>query len=339
MTMLLRRAAPWLVIAALAAVVVFARLPAGPHYLYVIHKTGHPLVFGLIAWILHTQCQRNPRYLITLLWALLLGGATELLQAAFQRDASWLDVGRDGIGAIAALSLHACLRRRGPMYTLLATLALSAVAAPLVWCSAAYANRALQFPVIAQFRSPLDRYFLAANTAPLTQLRSDHQLLITPDVDSSGLVLDEPAPDWSRFSLLAVDVTNPNDVTLQLVLRIHDLRHTWEHTDRYNGRFELPAHARQILRVPLSDVAAAPQGRRMDLRHIRGIALFVPLNARPQPFVVSRLWLEADTPATAYVYRTAQLTLQAEPHPLKPIAGADLTARLCAPVDVLPPIL
>jgi VanZ family protein len=302
----LSRALTALLIAALAAMVIYVRLPAGPHYLYVLHKLGHPLAFGLIAWLIHTQRRGAPRWLTTLLLALLLGGATELAQAALGRDARWSDVARDGLGAAAALAMHgwwlvrrarhaASARHRPGMDRwcgLLAAMLLLAVAAPLLWCAAAYANRALRFPVLAQFSTPLDRYFVATSGARLETSDAPAGLRVVPDEHGSGLGLDEPTPDWSEHHTLFVEVSNPNDSSLSLMLRIHDRQHNWEHRDRYNRRFELPAHARQILRVPLSDVATAPHGRRMDLRQIQGIALFVPLNATPQPFVVSRLWLE-----------------------------------------------
>jgi len=292
------RLAPWLCMLALALLVVYAAVPRGPRYLYVIHKTGHPLVFGVIAWLLARELSRAPRpssrALAAGVWALagavLIGGATELAQLPLQRGASWLDVGRDALGAATALALRAALLHRTGPRVAAAALLLTCTLAPLFWCVAAYAHRAAQFPVIAQFRSPLDRYFIAPGTSLLALDVAQSALHVAPGARGSVMYLDEPAADWRGYGALEVQVENPNDVTLRLMVRVHDERHTWQSADRYNGEFDLAPHARQAVRIPLAVIATAPRGRRMDLARIAGVAVFVPAGP-PLPFLLHALRL------------------------------------------------
>ena len=105
------------------------------------------------------------------------GAVTEFAQGFVNRDPSTFDVLRDAWGAAAALVAYAALaprgllRGRGRWRALGAAVALGAFAvmlAPLGLSVLAYAHRDLAYPTLAQWCSPLDRYFLRPVAAHLT---------------------------------------------------------------------------------------------------------------------------------------------------------------------------
>ena len=91
---------------------------------------------------------------------------------------------------------------------------------------------------------------------------------------------------------MLLDLTNPGDRPLELSLRIHDVRHDQEYSDRFNWRITLPAQSRETIRVPLAAVRNAPRGRQMDLEHIAGLLLFRTGPERADVVYVTRITLE-----------------------------------------------
>ena len=103
----------------------------------------------------------------------------------------------------------------------------------------------------------------------------------------------EVPPDWSGYTTLAVDFTNPTPMNLQFILRVHDARHDNQPEDRFGRRFELPAGTRDVLRVPLQDIAAGPKTRRLDLQRVAGMIIFRTDDSPPAgELYLSRVWLE-----------------------------------------------
>jgi hypothetical protein len=89
-----------------------------------------------------------------------------------------------------------------------------------------------------------------------------------------GVAFHEPVPDWRRYKTLSIDVENPDGEPLDLVVRVHDIRHKRIFNDRFNRKFELAAHERRNLRISLEDIRLAPRGRHMDMAHVSDITLF-----------------------------------------------------------------
>ena len=167
-------------IALLAAVVVFADLPHTTKFMHELHKAGHPVVFGAIALLLlslfanrangkREYCWRH--YFSAFGMTIAIGAATEIAQQFTHRDSSIVDVLSDATGAAACLALHAgwfgaTSVAREPKVRIacwtLGLLATLTAAAPMTWCLVAYAWRDVQFPVIAQYRSAPDTYFISA---------------------------------------------------------------------------------------------------------------------------------------------------------------------------------
>lgn len=283
-------------IAALALTVVYGELPARPALLHVLEKLGHPGVFGaegLLALALaYRSAARAPPwrgYALALGTCALLGAATELAQNITHRSPSLTDVGLDLEGALCALAVAFAVDERivgararlGRALSWGVAAALGAViSAPLLFALAAYANRALTFPVLFTPRTALDLYFVqpghqvismqSASDAPnrrvlRVQLR---------DFPFAGIALSEPSADWRMRRALRVDVANPSAAQLTFNVRVDDTHGSKEFADRYNGAFLLAPRSRRAIVIPLATVAAGPQYRTLDLSTIARVVLF-----------------------------------------------------------------
>ncbi len=306
-------------IGGLALAVVFGELPGRPLILHVLQKLAHPGVFGIIALSVLVLARQRAggagpvwrEYLIALLAAIAVGGLTEIAQLFSHRDPSLRDVGLDARGAVAALCLAAAFDARcrpgahGTWWRALylaAGLAFAAlILTPLVWTIAGYANRSQRFPVLLEPASRLDLLFVSLGGSPSERIQLPAAyaqsagetalripLLVRP---VAGVWLDEPSPDWSGRQALLVDVTNPGRSILQLHVRVHDRSHNFTAGDRFDAVREIPPGRRETLAFPLETIASAPTGRRLDLRHVAGLALFRVGSEGPREFWLQRVEL------------------------------------------------
>ena len=304
----------------LALLVVFAAIPRSTLLMHVLHKSGHPAVFGaislLVLWILNeTGTSALPgtwqKYFQALGIAIFIGGATEVLQQFTHRDSRWADLVSDAVGATACLALHAAwfgpgsvskqrFLKRGLM--LLGFLAAIIAVSPMAWCLMAYAQRDGQFPVIAQCGTPLDLYFIsrtADNPAcahlPRKWARDDSEKALRIDLAAGrypGMQSIEPFPYWRGYRSLAVDITNPGDSSLDLVIRVHDHQHNREFNDRFNGPVKIDGQTRMTVVVPLESIERAPKRRFLKLDSVANVGVFALQPEKNGEFFVSRIWLQ-----------------------------------------------
>ena len=304
---------------ALSGLVLFGELPGRPLILHTLQKLAHPAVFGLIAVCLLAFEQQRAggarpvvmQYVRALLFAIALGGMTELGQLFTHRDPSLRDMLLDARGAACALvwatlfdarcraGWRPALRRA---IGLLVAVALSAlILSPLAWASAGYAQRAWRFPTLFTPATRLDLLFigLTASTPELAKVppnvaRAPHELALRVPLQSrpyAGVTLDEPSPDWRGFHVLVVEASNATRTDLTVHLRIHDRSHDWTAPDRYNTEFRLAAGSRGSFEFPLEDIQHGPSGRLLDLGHVAGVALYRAGPEGPREFWLHRIEL------------------------------------------------
>jgi VanZ family protein len=309
-------------IAILLAAVVFAPVPGDTRWIRTLHNSAHAPIFGCVSLLVllvactHRRLQTLRllgQYILALAAALALGIVTELLQIPVGRDASVEDALHDTIGALAFLGLFAVLDTRirsvpqnRPIRfaaAVVGLVSLAIAAAPVTRAALEYQQRDERFPVLVDFSQRYDRYFIFQQSSDFSPMKlpapwahaTDESAMRVRLLDGPypGLNFIELPPDWSAYHTLAVDLTNPTPMNLQLVLRIHDAEHNNQPEDRFSKRFELPPGTREILRVRLDDVAAAPKSRRLDLHRIAGLIIFRAEDSPPAgELYLSRVWLE-----------------------------------------------
>ncbi len=323
-----RNIASLVAITLLAALVVFKGLPNTTKFLHVLHKTGHPLAFGLIALLVFSllakrnfMLTRPPwvAYLAAFIITVLIGAATEIAQLFTHRDARLADVISDAIGATACLAGHAAAFGSGRLArptgsrlgaALLALAAAGVSLAPLAWCVAAYAVRDAAFPVILENPSRLDMYFVATGAGNLSVMplpESARPDALPADAASGnvitavkvaldngeypGLSITEPYPRWSRYQSLAIDLTNPGPRDLHIVIRVHDRQHINQYDDRFNRDVILAAKSRNTILIPLHEIQHGAKRRLLNLDAIAGLNCFSPGPVPGGVFYVNRIWL------------------------------------------------
>jgi hypothetical protein len=290
-----------------------------------LQDAGHGPVFAGIAIVLllwrapqHGATVRSEaQYRDAFLLALALGFLTEMVQVWMpDRQVSMPDVLHDAAGAALGLSLLWWWeRRRRPG---LAAAHLRAAAAPwvglvavasmalLAWqplqVARAYAEREAALPTLLPFGASTTASFLRTHQAVLGhaplpadfQRPGDGQSLRVSFAAGArpGLQVFEPVPDWRGHDILALDLTNPGADAVPISIRVLDAGHDWSHSDRFNQEFEIPARSRVTLRFSLAAIAAAPQGRRMDMAAVADLMLFARQPLAAGDLYVTRVWLE-----------------------------------------------
>lgn len=266
------RIAPWAAVAVVTALLLVP-LPLEPvarrwpSLVREVENIGHPLVFAWLAHILFRRLRaRDPStpgpYLWVLAAATVFAFSTEVTQAMIGRDSSWADLRNDMVGTAIALLLHARAEAGPRLFrAALLTAACASIlvaAAPLTFTLAAYAHRAARMPVI--WRSDT---MLFGRLSHLQRGRFP------------GVSVNEPTPDWRGWAFLEVDVENPLDEPVQLMVRVHDAAHRGRPPqDRYNEVVTLPPRTRQTVQLPLERIRDAPATRTMDMSMIRGVIVF-----------------------------------------------------------------
>lgn len=309
-------------IAILVAAVVFAPVPGDTRWIRMLHNSAHAPIFGCVALLALVMVRSHPRlealslirqYAIALAAAFFLGVLTEILQIPAGRDASVGDALHDIIGALAFLGLFAAFDAkvqalsRGAAIRFVAAViglvSLGVAAAPVARAAIKYQQRDQRFPVLADFSRHYDRYFILQYSSEFSPVKMPAPWAVVSDESAMrvrlldgrypGMEFIELPPDWSSFSTLAVDLTNPTPLSLRLVLRVHDAAHNKQLADRFNRRIELPAGTRKVFRIPLREIAAGPTTRTLDLRQIGGMMIFRADESLPAgEWYLSRVWLE-----------------------------------------------
>lgn len=299
-----------ILVIALPALALTVRLPSHPQILGVLNNAAHAPVFGAFAIVVFELLQRFPalilwrRYFAAFLIAVGTGGLVELIQPVVGRGAEIGDLINDALGAIGALALFAFVVSRERRALLISVLAFAPVLWPVADASVAYALRAGAFPTLLGGDSWPDRYFIQTRgvkvwhtVLPLPWHRSEDPpslLVETVGTRWPGVTHSEPHSDWRGYTSLLIDITNPDSRPLALTLRVHDLAHDNQASDRFNRNLLLAASQRQTVVIPLVEIERAPDGRLIDLSRIAGVILFGDGDPAlvGRQYYVTRIWLE-----------------------------------------------
>jgi hypothetical protein len=184
------------------------------------------------------------------------------------------------VGVVCALAVYAMFERRSALRrwhrALALVIAISCIAIflePIVRMGRAYLHRNAEFPVLADFHSRIELYW-TMSVGVDRKIVDDALEVRFGAQEFPGVAFHEPVPDWRRFKILAIDVENPGDLALRLVVRVHDRFHNYMYRDRFNRNFELAPKERRNLRIPIEDIRHGPRDRLMDMAHISDITLF-----------------------------------------------------------------
>ncbi len=267
---------------------------------------GHLFCFGLWSYLYlrWRPCQGFFRQLAAVvLLALVVGGATELLQLWVGREASWEDLAKDLLGCLVAVVFTAPSRFELLHWQRLFCQAV--VAGWLLWSVLPFGRvvadeliAAQQFPLLSGFETPFEASRWSGNSGRKiersTVFSGTAALRLRLNTDRySGAYQYYSLGDWSNYQFLQLQAYNPDPEPLQIHLRIHDQdhrKHQNAYRDRFSARFNLQQGWNR-LEVPLDKVVNAPKGRQMDLRRVAGLGLFVAKLAQPRTIYIDEVRL------------------------------------------------
>lgn len=262
-----------------------------------LENAFHAPLFAAIAvgvlWWWHAKSRElhTRHYVGAFLFAVTLGAMSEIAQSfTATRHPEWIDLINDVCGAVLGLSVFALFDSRKTILKstrrtlrLIIVVAAVVIFTPLLHVGFLYWQQWRQLPDLVTWESATGHHSVAATSAELSVVQllrwgdgDELAMQVTPLRDGrwASLLIEEPWADWSHYSQLAVEVVNPNDRPIELLLRINDRAHSDEFDDRYNTSFTLPPSKRTTILVPLSEVKLAPANRPMEMRNISRVVLF-----------------------------------------------------------------
>jgi hypothetical protein len=290
---------------------LFGEAPDRTRFWEAFYHAGHVPLFGLVAVSIlgllrgfGVSLARPRSWWTAFAASVALGAVTESLQM-FQpgRDPSGWHFLRNVAGSASFLLVlatvgwtdgHGSLIRSARRRVLVAfgvVAMLSASGFNLAVTVAKYGERDLAFPTLFAANGSLwERSFLETRHGRITWQARPANLAVPFDGplarldltqgSYSGVVLDEPYPDWRGARTLELTFVSDLDKPLPLVVRVHDDRHDNRTADRFNRRLVVQPGFNRIV-IPLDDVRRAPDRREMDMRHIRQVLLFAPRVTAP----------------------------------------------------------
>jgi hypothetical protein len=208
---------------------------------------------------------------------------------------------RDGAGALLAWLLHhaarpGIARRRAWALRAGAAAILAGVAVQLLLVFQVYAQRDHAFPTLARFDgSSWETRLLRMGNASLTSVGGSerditHRLALRPG-PTAGLTVRETFPDWTRYQRLVVDVRTNVSTPVELTIRVFDRFYRGGDQNAFVRNVTISDQPQRI-EIPLNDIRLGPRRRELDLRHVRGVSLFVWRLQHPVELELEPLRLE-----------------------------------------------
>jgi len=245
-------------------------------------------------------------FLILFASVFLLGSLLELLQMLPDgRNPDLGDVLRNQLGCLAAFAVCAGRGRyalsiavQWPLrITVVVLLAVSGWPLVRAVVDEQYALR--QFPVLADFETPFERYrwdnVLRTREESINVRHGAKAMRVQLSTAKySGIALFHFPENWQGFRTLHCSLFNPLATVLTIHCRIHDTHHKQhdsEFTDRFNLPIKLQPGWNEVV-IDLQQVWHAPKNRLMDAQHIEGLGFFVVQLEEPMAIVVDHLYLD-----------------------------------------------
>ena len=258
---------------------------------------GHLVCFALWSYLyLSWRGSMSFRRLVAevVVFCLVAGGLTEILQSLVGREPSWQDVFNDVLGGLIAVVFFAPQRKQllAPARHLLQFALILVLAWGLTPFSRALADDVIsyyQFPLLSGFETPFEE----TRWGGKSRRYIDRELAYEGDKSLRvelvagwypGVFLNYFPSDWRDYAALQMFVHYPGEELFELHLRVHDQHHRFYdnvHRDRFNSGILLEPGWNRI-QVMLADVVSAPRGRELDLQRVAGVGLFAVSLEQPQ---------------------------------------------------------
>ena len=265
---------------------------------------GHILFFSILSYLIllnwpkcyETTFLRQGIFIIFI--AICLGGLVELAQTGSVRTPDIIDIIRDIIGGLVALSFWAPARKTISKARLRIWQAISATLVAMAFFPLTTAildeRKALkQFPALSDFESlfEIDRWTGDADFSIDHETSYHGKASLKVELNTSlysGVGLKYFPENWQHYNELQLSIFNPDSEPIQLTCRIHDRQHTRGrqlYADRFNRKFSISS-GWNLIRIQLNQIENAPLKRKMALNQIQGLGIFATSLSKPRAVYV-----------------------------------------------------
>lgn len=236
-------------------------------------------------------------YCFAMVGVLVFALVTEALQSlSATRYPEMSDVGYDLLGASCALGWAlTCDKQmsgkwaqwsqfpRNMIIRLCVVLMLGATILPVAGWAYAYRDRELRFPELLGFSSYWEMKFVKTSGSDVDVVpppagwkksagdRVGRVVFHTKKYPS--IRINEPYPDWHGYSHFQLDIFSELPTSQSMAIRIDDIHHNNEYTDRFNKAITIAPGLNHI-QIPIDAIRQAPVGREMDLNTMKAVLLF-----------------------------------------------------------------
>ena len=271
-----------------------------------MNNFAHVPLFGIVAIVLLCVSRMLfaawswppiRHYVVAMMGVLALALLTEMLQSfSTTRQPQVSDVVHDMVGGMCVLGLFFTYDplvsgrwaqwRQFPgqaIIRLCVVLFLGITLVPVVGWKYAYWDRAGRFPSLLQFGSDWEMKFVKTSNSELQVVMppegwkksAEDQVgrVVFHPKTYPGIRIYEPYPDWRGYSHFKLEIFSELPNSQSIVIRIDDLHHNNEHSDRFNRAFTISPGLNHI-QIPIDDIRLAPVGREIDLRAMKAVLLF-----------------------------------------------------------------
>jgi len=275
-----------------------------------IWNLGHIGLFGtltaLTLWVLKERLQPRNSWLVhaaVVSSVAVLGGAAEVLQTMFNREASWDDAWRNIVGAFLATTFFCpakpLARRTRLALRALALTFLVVALFPLMRTSVDEYLRHQQYPVLSDFTTRFERDRWVPTYGSHARI-SDEMEKVTGrkalrlDLGRrlyAGVALSSPFGDFGAHEELHLHIFNAANASVDMVCRVNDLEHNNEWYDRFFQNFDLKPGWNDVV-FSVDKMRQSPRDREMNMAEIRVLILFRPRPSLPRTIFIDKVWLE-----------------------------------------------
>ncbi|MEZ6060052.1 MAG: hypothetical protein R3C19_06805 [Planctomycetaceae bacterium] len=233
-----------------------------------------------------------------------IGLTGEFLQKFANRNPSWHDVAANTLGLAAAVCWIAAQHRRGVLRASLIAAAFALLIGvsvdPLLEIHELELLRR-DMPLLASFERPRELhgwYLRSADMLRTSDWATDgtHSLRVTLRPGRyPGAAFISPEPNWRGYETLKLDLRNPGQQPLPLIVKVHDQEHedsNFDHSDRFHREIVVPAGEDLTVSIALSDIESAPAARTMNMENVSFIEVFSLGVEDEQVFFIDNLRLQ-----------------------------------------------
>jgi VanZ family protein len=303
---------PILIFAAVALILLVIMPLDVSHYRLAgeFFNSGHIVLFFVLAIILmrHVPKLRRTSFAgqlgLIVAVSVITGTLTEGLQLLTGRLASVRDVGLDISGAVLAVAFFS-QQIKYINYRLRNMIRISSVLLMLLmmWPGfVAVADTVLmyrQFPVLSNMSSftEMSRWQSGINNLAREYMPQEQRYRLRADLKVAkfaGISLDYIVGDWQNYNKLIFELYNPQQEILTINFRVHDQTHAQgnqDYSDRFNYHTQLKPGGNRFV-VSTKEIESAPSKRRLNLKDVANIGIFVTGLTKPATIYLDRVFLE-----------------------------------------------